>query len=251
MIHITGDTHGHFDRLTPTLTPGEDKWTTQDYLIILGDCGLIMYHKLEIFMKEIEEEKRNVSFLQSKPYSILFLQGNHENMDRLMEYPEEERFGGTVRRIGTNIFFLQNGLFTIDNRKFFVFGGAHSQDKAWRLNHDRMILAHYPDCPYQHLSWWPEELPGDQDYKRGIDSLLSADKSVDYVLTHTAPRELIMRMGHSPDPHDLQLVSFLDWLWYEVEFKHWFFGHWHIDKDVHPKATALYNDVVDLPTEDN
>lgn len=249
MIYVTGDTHGNFDRFSPAITPGEDKWTENDYLVILGDCGLIMHHKLEIFMSQLEKEKQNIAFLEAKRYSILFIPGNHENYDRLTtEFPEEERFGGTVRRIGRNIFLLQNGeIYNIEGKQIFVFGGAYSQDKAWRLHHDRMILDHYENCPFQHLSWWPEELPSEQDYQRGIDNLLAVDKKVDYVFTHTCPRELIMRMGHTPDPHDLQLVWFLDYVFSDVSFRHWLYGHWHINSAIHPKATALYDKVIEIP----
>ena len=208
---------------------------------------------MEMFMDKISLEREKIAFLESKKYEILFIDGNHECFPRLTtEFPQEERYGGMVRRIGRNIFWLQRGqIYEIEGSTFFCMGGAYSIDKAHRLAYDRSILEHYENCPDIHISWWPQELPAADEYKRATENLLAHNKKVDYVLSHQAPRSLIQLMKHTPDPHDMELTGFLDWIWYEVKFKHWFFGHWHLDEEVHPKATALYYDVVDLPTEDN
>ena len=42
MIYITGDIHGDIpQRFNPAMMPGEDTWTENDKLIVLGDFGLI------------------------------------------------------------------------------------------------------------------------------------------------------------------------------------------------------------------
>lgn len=254
MIYLTGDTHGEFvNRLTPLRILDENRWTSNDKLIVLGDFGLIFFPRMEMFMDKISLEREKIAFLESKKYEILFIDGNHECFPRLTtEFPQEERYGGMVRRIGRNIFWLQRGqIYEIEGSTFFCMGGAYSIDKAHRLAYDRSILEHYENCPDIHISWWPQELPAADEYKRATENLLAHNKKVDYVLSHQAPRSLIQLMKHTPDPHDMELTGFLDWIWYEVKFKHWFFGHWHLDEEVHPKATALYYDVVDLPTEDN
>ena len=51
-------------------------------------------------------------------------------------------------------------------------------------------------------------------------------------MTHTAPKELIYKMGYYPDPHDMELTGFLEWVYHEVSFNEWFFGHWHEDVDI-------------------
>lgn len=250
MVHLTGDIHGAIsERFTPEMMLGMKKWAEDDTLMILGDFGLIFYPRMELFSLQLAQEKEKISFLESLKTDVVFIDGNHENFDRLTtEFPEEARYGGTVRRIGRNISWLQRGqVYTIEDKTFFCMGGAYSIDKAHRLAYDRSILEHYENCPDIHISWWPQELPSDEEYKRATENLLAHNKKVDYVLSHQAPRSLIQLMQHTPDPHDMELTGFLDWIWYEVEFKHWFFGHWHLDEEVHPKATALYYDVVDLP----
>ena len=66
---------------------------------------------------------------------------------------------------------------------------------------------------------------------------------MDIIVSHTAPREIIRRMGKYPDKHDLELTGFLEWVMYEVKFQKWYFGHWHFDRPVGEKFRALWFDV--------
>lgn len=234
MIHITGDIHGAvFERFTPESMPGEKTWGEDDKLIVLGDFGLIFYTEIERFAFERQLEEKKLKYLEDKPYEILFIDGNHENFDRLFrESKEEERYGGTVRRIGKNIYWLQRGqIYTIENKTFFCMGGAYSIDKAWRQ---------------EGISWWPQESPSEEEYKFASKNLLSSGKKVDYILTHTCPQVFIPVMGYTADPHDFELTSFFNWIWYEIEFNHWYFGHWHIDKELHSKVTAMFERVTSI-----
>ncbi len=84
------------------------------------------------------------------------------------------------------------------------------------------------------------------EYRAATQNLKEAGNSVDLILTHTAPREIIRRMGRFPDDHDGELTGFLEWIMYEVKFKKWFFGHWHLDKKVDDRFRAVYFDVISL-----
>ena len=234
MIHITGDIHGAiFERFNPEAMPGEDTWGEDDKLIVLGDFGLVFYPRNDEFKSELALEKKKLEYLESKRYEILIIDGNHENFDRLFEETsEEERYGDAVRRIGRNIFWLQRGrIYTIENKSFFCMGGAYSIDKAWRQ---------------KGISWWPQECPTEEECQAAKEKLISAGQRVDYVLTHTCPQLFIQLMGHTADHHDLHLTSFLNWVWYEIDFDHWYFGHWHIDKELHPKITAMFERVSNI-----
>lgn len=37
-------------------------------------------------------------------------------------------------------------------------------------------------------------------------------------------------IGQVAAPHEYEQTSFLNWIWYEIEFKHWYFCHWYIGK---------------------
>ena len=224
MIYITGDTHGEIDRFSRIHLPNEQNWNKEDYLIICGDFGFIFDND--------KVEKFALDELEKKPYHILWIDGNHENFNAIDEYPIEEWNGGKAHRIRKNILHLMRGqVFEIDNKKFFTMGGAYSIDRYMRK---------------EGASWWPQEIPSNEEYHEAIENLKKHNNKIDYVITHTAPKEIVLRMGYNPDKHDLQLVGFLEWVMYECDYKHWYFGHWHIDDDITDKVTALFYDVVKL-----
>lgn len=39
-------------------------------------------------------------------------------------------------------------------------------------------------------------------------------------------------------------MIFFDWIENNIEYKHWFFGHHHINKDLDKKTTCLYYSIV-------
>ena len=226
MINLTGDTHGEWERFSELSAQGEENWTDKDYLIVLGDFG---YAK--------EENKERLDKLErEKKYTICFCDGNHENFEYINFCPIEMWNGGEVHRIRKNIIHLKRGqVYKIDGKVFFVFGGGYSRDR-WRRE--------------KNVSYWEEEMPCDEEYKVAIESLKKVNFKVDYIITHTAPREAIYRMGCIPDPHEQELNGFLDWVMYETEFKQWFFGHWHRQQTVEAGAgkhlRAMYFDVAEI-----
>ena len=44
-----------------------------------------------------QEEQKKLDWLRKRPYTLLFLDGSHENYDLLAQYPTEELFGGKVQ----------------------------------------------------------------------------------------------------------------------------------------------------------
>lgn len=217
MIYVTGDTHGEQTRLLHA------EMTDKDTLIVCGDFGFLFYGSQEeqAFLDRCE---------RSLPYAICFVDGNHENFDLIAKYPVEEWSGGHIHRIRKNVIHLMRGqVYEIEGKTFFSFGGGYSIDRAIRQD---------------GISWWPQELPTDAEYKLGVNTLKEHDMRVDYILTHTAPREMVMRLGHVPDPHENELEGYLEYLMYETKFKHWYCGHWHVDKDLTDHFSFLWFDTV-------
>lgn len=71
----------------------------------------------------------------------------------------------------------------------------------------------------------------------------SGESKFSYVITHTMPKEMILRLGKYPDAHDMELTGFLEWVMYEVDFRHWYCGHWHEDRDLSDNFTMLFYDI--------
>ena len=229
MIRITGDIHrtiGRFMRGHSAFLY-DATWGEDDILIVAGDFGFV-------FLDTLEEHDWLDWLERTKKYTIAFVDGNHENHPRIAEYPEEEWCGGKINRIRGNIIHLMRGqVFEIQGHKIFTMGGAFSIDRATRK---------------LGYSYWEEELPNDAEYKEAIANLKMHNYNVDVIVTHTAPKELILHMGFVPDPHDYELTGFLEYVMYECkDFKKWFFGHWHIDEEFYGgKFRALFNDVVTI-----
>jgi hypothetical protein len=229
MIYVTGDTHGEITRFGAAFLPNEKSLTEKDFVIVCGDFGFVW--ALE-GTREYLAEKRVLDVLEKKPYTILFCDGNHENFARLNSFPTKKWNGGKVHRIRKNILHLMRGqVYEIDGKKFFTMGGAYSRDRAMRR---------------ENVSFWKAELPCTSEYNEALKNLEANDFDVDYIITHTAPSDIIISMGKSGDVHDWELTSFLGRIAYEASFKKWFFGHWHTDKEVLERFRALWFDVYEI-----
>ena len=224
MIYLTGDTHIPIDvgKLNTTLFPQQKEMTRSDVVIICGDFGLYWNkNKTHAFWR---------NWLRKKNFTVCWLDGNHENFDWIKELPEEEWCGGKVHRDDNIIHLMRGEVYTIQDKKFLVMGGAGSIDKADRV---------------QGISWWPEEEISYQDYERAAENIKRHYYSVDYVLTHTCPYDLIQPMFHLRPYGSNYSEKALQSLYTMLKFDTWFFGHWHEDKE-YGKFRCLYNDVVNL-----
>jgi hypothetical protein len=157
--------------------------------------------------------------LDELPYPILSLLGNHENFDRIYRLPLEPAYGGTAYRVSQNVYFLRHGeSYLIDDRLFFAFGGGLSFDR------DRRIPGE---------SWWEQEIPNDSDYLRAKETIARHQGRFDFVLSHTAPTEIVRRVLQLKnfqdydlnDPTEKMLSDFST----QIECNAWFFGHFHDD----------------------
>ena len=124
MIYITGDIHADFSRFNEEKFPIQTEMTKDDYVIICGDFGGVWNYIVEGMY-----EKYWVDWLNERNFTTLFVDGNHENFERLYRYPVEEWHGGKVHKIRESVIHLMRGeVFDIDNKKLFTFGGAKSHD---------------------------------------------------------------------------------------------------------------------------
>lgn len=222
MIYVTGDTHADYDisKLNTGRFPQQKGLTKSDYVIICGDFGLVW----DGSRREAYWQK----WLSNKNFTTLFVDGNHENFDALRMIPHEEKFGGQVRQIAPDIYHLDRGqVLTIDGQKIFTMGGARSVDKHLRI---------------EHLSWWEEELPSKEEMDRAIEALDAVDWKVDYVISHCAPKSVQHRIN--PYYENDTLTSFFERVQQDLQFKRWYFGHYHTDKIIDEKFVALYQNVM-------
>lgn len=229
MIYITGDTHGMVD-IQDLINFFEEEskkisLSKDDFVIICGDVSVCWDYGLQ--------DKAVRQALSGLPVTVLFIDGNHENFDLLNSYDIEEWNGGNVHYIANDIMHLMRGqIFTIEDKKFFTFGGAHSVDKLWRR---------------EGVSWWAEEIPTKDEMEEGLINLKACDYSVDYIITHTAPYEVLAALGMDVIDEEEEFVRYLEMVRNNISFKEWYFGHLHMDEDDDlENYHALYNNVVPI-----
>jgi hypothetical protein len=211
--------------------PDGTRLSKKDYVIILGDYGLIWAR--EESMSSIYWRK----WLLNKPWTTLFLDGNHENHELLAELPQVPMFGSTVGVAYGGMYHLKRGeIYTIGDKTFFTMGGATSVDKESRLD---------------RVSWWKEEVPSWAEFDHGLSNLELHGNKVDYILGHTCPKEIariyLKKIGLDKyEKENDPVCSFFDTIIQQVEFKDFYFGHWHADWDF-GKYHMRYDTITELP----
>lgn len=231
-VYVTGDTHNDLDlqKIIDWDAEVSNMLTHDDYLVIAGDFG---------FPWDFSPKERDtVAWLESRPYTVLFVDGNHERFSYWRERPCEIWRGGRTQRLldgGRTRRLCRGEVFDLDGETIFVLGGASSPDRVWRT---------------PEVSWWPDELPGEDDFAHAREVLATHDWHVDYVVTHTcADSMLSAALYPSPgwtNPERDRLTEFLEEVKDRLDYKRWYFGHFHRDADLECDHTVLYDEVVRL-----
>ena len=226
VINVTGDTHGMCDFFKLLKFAKENEHLTKkDFMIIAGDAG-VAWDKATL--------KKDLRQYSKLPWTTLFVDGNHENFDILNSYPVQKWRGGKVHKLRKDVIHLMRGqVFKIDGKKIFTFGGGTSIDKAFRQ---------------EGISWWREELPTYEELDEAEANLKKHKWTVDYIITHSCSERTLYRLPLYDRPAKMKpcldnafLLNFE-----KVNYKHWYFGHYHLDYQVSEKQTALYHDIVTL-----
>lgn len=226
-VFVTGDTHSilDIDKLPRFFDGKESLYTKDDYLIICGDvqaCG---------FSSVNEAQTREI--LSGLPVTVLFVDGNHENFDELDDLPVEKWHGGKVHFVEDDIIHLMRGqVYEIDNMKFFSFGGACTIDRAMRT---------------RGISWFPQEIPTEEEYEEGWRNLEKNDYSVDYIISHTGPEDVTSALCYGSEyDEEMELRRYLQQVADNTSFTAWYFGHFHIDENLDDTFYCIYDDIVEL-----
>ena len=233
MLYITGDTHGDWkSRLNPSAFPEQSEMSKDDYVLICGDFG---------FWHDTEEERKNLKWLENRPFTTLWVDGNHENFDRLYELPVKLWHGGKIHKINNSVYHLIRGLvFDIEGKIFFTFGGASShdiQDGVLEEN-DFRVEKWKRDCMkmfrINHVSWWEQELPSEEEMLEGLANLEENDNKVDYIITHSPYTSLLKQMDGGAGLYESDILTdYLQKIKQTVEYKQWIFGHMHVNQMFH------------------
>ena len=76
-----------------------------------------------------------------------------------------------------------------------------------------------------------------------LNNLEKVNNKVDYVITHCCDTPTVMKKFYFRRDICTDQLNFIDEV---VEYKHWFFGHYHFDRKIDDKKTCLYQCVVEI-----
>ena len=164
---------------------------------------------------------------------------------------------GKAHKLNDSVYHLMRGeIFDFEGKKFLAFGGARSHDiddgilswedfdtqeefketvRKWRKQRKVFRI--------NHISWWAEELPSDEEIQNAENNLAKVDYQVDYVVSHCAPQSIVSwLMGGYTQPD--KLTMYFENLAQRLKFKNWFFGHYHDDRKIMGKFILLYDQIV-------
>lgn len=216
---LKGDIHGNLFEIIDFIN--RFNLGKNDNIIILGDCGIA-------WRKDKKDLDQNIKLWNEcgNGVKLYFIDGNHENFNILNSLPIENNMG----KIADNIYHLRRGqVYEFENKKILVCGGADSIDKYRRI---------------ENFTWWKEEAISQET----IDDIPAGH--YDYVLTHCCPRSVFEKnriylstlqfldenkINHSSEDMLEQLKN-------KITFDHWFFGHYHINRNLDEKFTCLFED---------
>lgn len=248
MIYITGDCHAEFQKFSTKRFPEQKVMTRDDYVIVCGDFGI--WH-------DTATEKHWLKWLSKKNFTILFVDGNHENFDRLYgdEFEVVDFHGGKAHKICDNIYHLMRGyIFDIEGKKFLAMGGASSHD----IDDGILDTSDYSDPKefanvlnlwlkqgkrfrVNHFSWWKEELPSVEEMELAEKNLINSDYKVDYVITHCLPQSVVTACGFYGS--DTLTTFFENLLNKGLQFNKWYCGHYHFESEVLNKFVVKYHKI--------
>ncbi len=250
---ITGDKHRHFSKVKDFCRQMNTR--RKDVLIILGDTGFNYYDD-----KRDDELKNEMSELN---ITFFCLHGNKENRPQNVgTYGIRSFCGGKVyyEPKYSNIYFAIDGeVYTFEGKKYMVVGGAHSVDKL--------------RCLEEGLPYWDDEMPSDETKKKVEERLAESRNEIYGMLTHTCPidylpTEMFMSTRQNaaikrkprkakskklfkPDI-DRSTEIWLGELEKKIDYKVWFCGHYHVDKQI-DKINMMHKEIrpLHLPEDDD
>ena len=160
-VVLAGDTHGNPHALQQIFSEARNHGAIA--IIQCGDYGFgwsVGEDGIDDFAYLTNE------FCEETGIPFYWLDGNHENFDKLYELPIDPETG--LRPVLGRVTHLPRGSsLTIGNTTFRAFGGAHSVDKHYRV---------------KGKSWWAQEMVTEEDVEVAINA-----GQADVFLSHDAP----------------------------------------------------------------
>ena len=237
-IYLIGDIHGDW-RLLEYLCKD---LTENDIVIQLGDHGINYYggsHRDEQMKKKIAKLKP----------TFIFGLGNHDRSLRDFEqklnyerkFIQNDIIKGEFYYDGNfpnQLFLPRYSMFEVLGKKFLGIWGSYSVDKYFRLMNG--------------WNWFEDEQLSEDEKSEILETINTYEdwKSVDYIISHTCPFKYrpihLFLDGIDQSQVDNSMEFFLEQVEEMVDYKHYFFGHFHATERLWDKGYMIYMNIKNL-----
>ncbi len=220
MIFVTGDKHAQLEPFISNV--GFKSVKKGDILIVCGDFGFLW--------DKSEQEYKKLKWLSKRKYDIAFVEGCYDNMEIIEQYPVSVWNGGRVRLISKNIIYLMQGeLYNIEGKKVLAFGGGFDSNLNFNLEEN---------------NWWPEKSSNKHNIDIVIRNIEKSNGEVDLVITHEAPASITPCFEEEKSTNAINCI--LEEIQLHCGFKRWFFGKYHVDKQITKRYCAVFENVIKI-----
>ena len=252
-VYITGDVHAEVERRFGFKNHPELKeLTSNDIVVVLGDWGVPWNHTTAA------QDYYKAKFIDSKPWTTIALRGNHDNTNLMREMPQENKFGGSVRRLAVandkgevytcdHVYIVDDPtVLTLGEDKCLCIPGGDSHDmdydagnpygraiidKTWPYWKKLQKRYKFNHTFYRTLgeSWWADE---SVDIDKCAALLEKEGSNFDLILSHDFPGCI---NAHYKRPYDIgrrqstERQNYLEFRRKTLNFDVWFHGHLHVD----------------------
>jgi len=90
---------------------------------------------------------------------------------------------------------------------------------------------------------WEQELANEEEMQEGSDNLRAHDYTVDFIVTHccsTSTQIILDEAIYTPDRE----TDYLEFIKNYANYKKWFFGHYHDNRNVSDKEILIYEQMI-------
>ena len=108
----------------------------------------------------------------------------------------------------------------------YITGDTHSEYER------RLSAASFPE---------QKEMPTEEEMQHGLETLKKHGWQCDVVITHAAPQSI---QGMIVAEGENELTAYLEEIRKRLDYRYWFFGHYHNDGWVTEKDALLYHQIV-------
>ena len=216
---ISGDWHGEFRAAQHCAKVAVEQ--NCDVIVQCGDFGYWPHTDPDYLMQVNAAMKRTNKKRDGEGLFTLFIDGNHENFDALLDSNWEITPEG-FWKLDEFVYYAPRATrWEWSGVKFLALGGAHSIDKEWRLAQGPV-----------GLYWWPQETIKQRDVYDCLNPPDGGEVEVDVMISHDMPlgTELGITL-YKLDPEDDQNRMAVRTVVEHVKPKHLFHGHYHHRRD--------------------